>query len=220
METELIKFDLFKNFTADEIKDLMQNTFVTKREYKKSDIIVNQDDTCDALILLYLGKTVSEMLNSQGRYIVIEELSAPKIFAPAFLFAPNNSYPVSVTALEPCKTVLIQRNDFVHLMQINTKLLFNFLGIVSQQTMFLSNKIKMLGLNRLKENIVHFILEQCGEKNSFENPYTQQEIADRFGVARPSFARVIAELVQDDMISIDRKTIIIHNKQALKNLIQ
>lgn len=219
MEDELIQFELFKGFSKEELQQLLQKTYYFKREFRKSTYIVHQNDVCENLILLYSGKAISDMLNNHGRYVVMEEFSAPRVFAPAFLFAPKNIYPVSVTTLEPCRTLMIPRNDFAHLMQLNAKLLFNFLGIVSQQTMFLSDKIKMLGLNRLKENIAQFILEQCGQKNSFENPYTQQELANRFGVARPSFARAIADLVQDDLISIDRKTVYVYDKTALKKMI-
>ena len=47
---------------------------------------------------------------------------------------------------------------------------------------------------------------------------TQQEIADRFGVTRPSLARAFAEMEQEGIISINRKTITINRMQQLRQM--
>ena len=49
---------------------------------------------------------------------------------------------------------------------------------------------------------------------------TQQDIADFFGVTRPSLARALAEMEQDGIISIDRMTVVIHKRNVLQQLSQ
>ena len=49
---------------------------------------------------------------------------------------------------------------------------------------------------------------------------SQQEMADYFGVSRPSLARELAHMQDEGLISVDRKHITILNPEKLKKLIQ
>ena len=64
---------------------------------------------------------------------------------------------------------------------------------------FLSQKLHFLSFKTIKGKVAHFFLTQAGEKfHSIELKNTQQQLADLFGVTRPSLARVFGEMQKED----------------------
>jgi len=216
----ILQSDLFKGVDKEALAELLQNIFFSVKRYEKGEMIVFQGDVCDSLFIIYKGRAVGEMFNKGGKSIIIEEMSAPKLLAPAFLFADQNHYPVGVKAIEKCEVMIIPKDELTHLMQKNSIVLSNFLGGISSRTVFLGQKLKLQSLSSLKGKIAHFILDQCEktEQDNFEIPMTQQELADTFGVARPSLTRALLEMAKEDIIAKDNKNIRIINRKALRDL--
>ena len=217
----ILKSPIFKGIEEESLVELLQTIFFTIKKYGKGEMIIFQQDVCDSLYILYKGSVVGEMFNKTGKSIVIEKIKSPKLLAPAFLFAENNHYPVGVEAIERCEAMIIPKDELIRLMQKESKVLFNFLEAISYQTVFLSKKLKLHTLSNLKGKIAHFILNQCKKegKDHFEMLITQQELADTFGVARPSLTRALLEMAKDELITMGNKNIRILNKKMLKNLV-
>jgi CRP/FNR family transcriptional regulator, dissimilatory nitrate respiration regulator len=219
MVEKIISCRLFEGFKAEELNVLFKNTYYRIRHFKKGEIIAFQEDECNDLLILVSGTSIAQMVNDFGKLIVVEELNAPKLLAPAFLYAEQNRFPVNVLASEECELLMIPRSEFTSLLQKETRILFNFLKIISAQSFFLSEKVMFFGLKGLKGKIASYLLEQCPpSKSSIEMVETQQELADKFGVARPSLARSMTEMVNDGLISVNKKIVTILDKRALKRL--
>ena len=79
-----------------------------------------------------------------------------------------------------------------------------------------------LSLKNIKNKIADYLLRKLPEPSVdvIHLTETQQEIADSFGVTRPSLARALAEMEQEGVISIDRKVVKVRNMQILKQMAQ
>lgn len=218
MEEKIIASDLFKGVSIDDFKALLKESNYMKKSYSKDSIIVFQNDRCINMILLYKGKAVGEKINYAGKTIIVEELHAPKVLAPAFLYIKDNRYPVSVYATELCEVIIMPRDEFMRILQKNKQILFNFLEIISEQTYFLNKKLNLYKLS-LKGKVADFILSQSeiSEKDEIRM-LSHQRLADLFGVARPSLSRTLTEMQKDKIIRLDNKKIKIINRQVLRNL--
>lgn len=218
MEDKLLKCNLFKNVSKENIQSLLKQTRYITKKYSKDSIIVFQNDVCVDLIILYSGRAVAEKINYSGKIMVVEEFTAPRVLAPAFLYIKNNYYPVSVYAMESCELIMIPRKDFMSILQKNSQILFNFLEIISEQTYFLNEKLNVMKLS-LKGKIAKYLLNQKQKKGKdiVEIP-SHQRLSEIFGVARPSLTRTLAEMQADKMISITHKKVQILNTPALRNL--
>lgn len=124
--------------------------------------------------------------------------------------------------MEPSEILFIHRDDFTQWMQLNKQLLQNFLMLISGRSHFLSDKIMFLSLKNIKNKIADYLLRKLPEPtvDVIHLTETQQEIADSFGVTRPSLARALAEMEQEGVIFIDRKIIKVRNMPALKQMAQ
>ena len=214
----LSKSILFRNIPESDISGLLETTAYRVASYRPKDIIALQGTPCNYLMIVLNGLLQGQMVNDAGKLVVIEELEAAQLLAPAFLYAPKNNLPVNIIAMEPSEILFIHRDDFTVWMQQNRQLLQNFLMLISGRSHFLSDKIMFL--KNIKNKIADYLLHKLPDAWStvIHLTDTQQEIADSFGVTRPSLARALAEMEQEGIISIDRKVITICNMQLLRQM--
>jgi len=160
-----------------------------------------------------------EMVDYEGRTLKIEDIGAPRALAPAFLFGSGNRFPVNVTSVTDAELLIIDKQDFVKLLCSNDHLLSNYLDTISNRSQFLSDKIKFFTFKTIKGKLAHYILEKSG-KNQVRIRFgrTQQELAEFFGVARPSLSRALRELEDEGFITASGKEITILDKDALVEL--
>ena len=101
----------------------------------------------------------------------------------------------------------------------NDKILVNFLDMISNRTQFLSEKIKFLNFKTIKGKLAYYILQKAGkERSSVILDLTQNDLADFFGVARPSVARALGDLEEEGYIEAHNKNIKILDKKGLADL--
>ena len=182
------------------IASSVSDTEPTLREFGIGDFIALQGTVCQSLYLLYSGRVRTNMVNEEGKQVTIEEIEAPRLLAPAFIFATDNRFPVNITTLTNCEVLVLNRTDFVDLMHREKIVMQNFLRIISDRSIFLSRKLNAFALQDLKTRLLAYLREH-------ENPRSRQEIADILGVARPSLARVLSELADEGYLRIEKRKI-------------
>jgi len=188
--------------------------------YAKNELIVRQGDVCDSLYMLTQGSVKTEMITENGNILGIEIIKAPRPLAPAFLFSDNNHFPVDVTALEEVEIMKIPKEEILRLMMTNPDFMKQFLTHNSNRTQFLTNRLQLLSIKTIKGKIAHFMLESMtDEGKTFTINRNQTELAEFFGVARPSLARSLSELIQDGIISVDKKQFTILDSKSLRSLL-
>ena len=190
------------------------------KAYSKNELIIRQGDVCDALYMLTLGSVKTEMITENGNILGIEIIKAPRPLAPAFVFSDNNRFPVDVTALEEVEIMKIPKTEIMRLMVTNPDFMSSFMTHNANRTQFLTNRLQLLSIKTIKGKLAHFLMENSkGDGISFEINRNQTELADFFGVARPSLARSLSEMVQDEIISINKKEYTILNSKGLRELL-
>ena len=175
---KLAEAPVFRGLSERFLENFIGRTPNALREFGIGDFIALQGTVCQSLYLLYSGRVRTNMVNEEGKQVTIEEIEAPRLLAPAFIFATDNRFPV-------------HREKIV--MQ-------NFLRIISDRSIFLSRKLNAFALQDLKTRLLAYLREH-------ENPRSRQEIADILGVARPSLARVLSELADEGYLRIEKRKI-------------
>jgi len=190
------------------------------KNYPKNEIVFRQGDVCDSLYILIDGSVKTEMITENGNILGIEMIKTPRPLAPAFLFSDNNRFPVDVTTLEAAEILRIPKDEVMRLMTSQPDFMKQFLTHNANRTQFLTNRLQLLSMKTIKGKLAHFLLENSTEEGrSFEINRNQTELADFFGVARPSLARSLSEMVQDGLISIRKKEYCILNYKGLRELL-
>jgi CRP/FNR family transcriptional regulator, dissimilatory nitrate respiration regulator len=210
---------LFKGLSPDEIEKILDNVSYNIKKFQSGSMICQSGEHVNSLMVVLSGVVKGEMVDYAGRVIKIEDIPAPGALAPAFMFGNRNRFPVNVIAVSSAELLLIGKPDFLKLLMINDTILVNFLDMISNRSQFLSEKIKFLNFKTIKGKLAHFILQKAGTNQmSVTLGMTQNDLADFFGVARPSVARALHDLEEKGFILAKSKNIKIIDKEGLADL--
>lgn len=211
----LAKFKLFKEIEEKELVELFQKIKYEIKKFKKSDIVFFREEKIDGLFIILKGVLSAEMLKDNGDIQKIENLSGGDIIGSAFIFGNENNLPVDLIVLEEGELLHIDKNNLLKSFNTNEKFLINFLNEISDKTQFLSNKVwKSFNNKTIKEKALDYILENT-ENNKVIFRHSIKELAELFGVSRPSLSRVISEFVEDEILRRDGKNKFILNKEKI-----
>ncbi|MDD2305138.1 MAG: Crp/Fnr family transcriptional regulator [Prolixibacteraceae bacterium] len=217
----LCQSPIFRGISPEEMAKLFTQIHFQVKTYQKNDLIVMGGEVCDRLLIIQLGSVKAEMNDYSGKTIKIEDLSAPQPLATAFLFGMQNRFPVTVSATTDVEMVSIPKPEFVKLLQMNTLILNNYLNTISTRAQFLSQKLKFLSFKTIKQKIAHYLLEKAGDRlQTVEIQQSQGQLAEMFGVTRPSLARTLGEMCQEGLIETDRRCIKILDKNQMNQLLK
>ena len=186
----------------------------------KGNYVVRQGDTVHSLYLLIDGLVRTEMVTKEGNILEIEFIEPVRPLAPAFLVAAENCYPVDVITAARSTFYLIPKSKWMKEMMQNEVLMANFMRVNSNMTVFLSKKVQMISIKSLKGKLSLYILEKTTpQNNSFILRRTQTQLAEYFGVQRPSLARTLGEMIREGMISLYKRELKVLDRKKLEELV-
>lgn len=222
-DCELLSINkLFKGIDIGVIRSLLEEISYKKTQYQKNDIIAMDGDKVLGQYIMLSGAVIGQMTNYQGKVVKIEDIEGCQLIAPAFLYGSDNHYPVDIIVSKPTEMIFISKENFSNLLHMNATIQQNFLNIISSKTQFLSNKIKFLALQPIKGKIASYLLKRIRNNptKTIKLPYSQENLADLFGVTRPALARAFSELTQDQILEVKGKLITVLDSNALESFIQ
>ena len=194
---------LFEGCEAEALHQLLREAPNSLRIYKEGEYIARQGDACRSLFILMKGNVKTQMENAEGKQLTIDWIKAPDILAPAFIYASENRFPVNVEATELCEALVMDRTRFEAFMHAQPAVMRNFIAIISDRSLFLSRKLNEFALQSLKSRLLNYLQMHGGIHN-------QQEVAFILGVARPSLARALSELIAEGKITMTGKQVVLN----------
>lgn len=220
LDYDISSCPLFIGISKEEQQAFLTRLVSHKEVIEKGQTVVRQGDEIKDLYLLVKGVVRTEMITQEGNLLEIEFIEAVRPLAPAFLFAQNNKFPVDVITIEECHFLLIPPKVWLKEMMQNEVLLTNFLKLNSNMMVFMSQKVQMISIKSIKGKLSLFILENTtDENNQFTLKRNRTQLAEYFGVQRPSLARTISELVDKGIIAIDKREVTVLNRDELKKVL-
>jgi CRP-like cAMP-binding protein len=217
--TLLSNAPIFKGLIPPDVERMLSEVPFNIKKFQPGTMIFQTGEQVNSLIIVTSGVVKGEMVDYAGRVIKIEDVPAPGAIASAFIYGKINLFPVNVIAVSDVELLLIGKSDFLKLLMKNDTLLVNFLNMISNRSQFLSEKIKFLNFKTIKGKLANFILQKAGKEGIHINlGMNQNEIADFFGVARPSVARALRDLEENGFIEAKGKNIRLIDKKGLAGL--
>jgi CRP-like cAMP-binding protein len=218
--SELCKTQLFQGMGVKELKVLIENRPYRLKEFERDTYVAHSQDVCHDLFIVVSGSVRGEMTDFSGKKLKIEDIIAPRPLAAAFVFGRENRFPVDIIANEPARVMIIPRDVLIFLLQNSEVILKNYLNTISSRAQFLSGKIRFLSFKTIREKIANYILmHSANDDQTFTLDQSQTELADFFGVTRPSLARTLARMEEEGMIRTKRREITILNREKLNKLL-
>lgn len=217
----LSKCPLFKGVTPDELNELLSDLPYQVKKYSKGQLIAQSGDKCNSLMIMLKGSVKGEMLDFSGKSIKIEDIEPPKPLATAFIFGQNNACPVNIVANNDVEIFNLPKESMILLLQKSVPFLNNFMNTISNRAQFLSDKIRFLSFQTIRGKLAHYLLQLAGPVDGeIILPKSQEELANLFGVTRPSLGRTLRELHHEGFIEAKGKSVKILNRKGLIGLLK
>ncbi|HMA99696.1 MAG TPA: Crp/Fnr family transcriptional regulator [Spirochaetota bacterium] len=213
---KLAKVPLFNQIEPRELGNIIRAVTCKTKKYKQGAVIMRQDCTYENLYIIISGRCYGEMLDYAGKVIKIEDLPTPVTLAPAVLFAEQNKMPVSIITSAITEAVLIAKDDFFNICLRHRIILKNFLKLISNKFIFISNKLNFLQFKSLEKKVIHFILSLPADVNGIRYlPYGVKYLAELLAVTRPSLSRTLRQLQERGLLKREGKKIILAPEDKL-----
>ncbi len=211
---------IFIGIEPHDIRHMLEAIPYNEQKFAKGEILAMQDEPCNRLIILTKGFVKAEMSDASGKVVKVEDIYAPNPLAILFLFGPNNRFPVEVTARESVEALVIPQKSVLKMLQMNERLLLNFLNISAMYASMLSKKLHLMSFRTIRQKLSMYLLDLAKpDKTLIELDRTQMALAEYFGVSRPSLAREMANMQDEGLIEINRKHIKILERNKLVQMI-
>jgi len=199
---------LFQDLTEPEIIDLMHSVRYRVVHYRKGDVLAFEGSDCLFADIIISGEMVASMMGPSGRIIRLAAHQAGKLLAPAFLFASDNQYPVTVEATTETTVLRLMPTDLEKMLNSDQRLMMNYIRMLSNIVCQLTKKVRMLSMN-VREKVSLYLKEQSRlqQTKNILLPLSRQELADHFGIQKYSLLRCLNELKQEGAILVEGRHI-------------
>jgi CRP-like cAMP-binding protein len=190
--------------------------------YKKDEFIYFKDQSSEKIYMVSNGRVKIGTYGPDGKEIVKAILTRGEIFGELAL-AGEEKRPDFAQAMDnDTRVYAMTIADLQDLMKDNKELSFKILKIVGFRLRKMERKIESLVFKDARTRIVEFLKEMAeekGQKVGFEvmikNHLTHKDIASLTGTSRQTVTTVMNELRDQNLITFDRRRILIRDLEKL-----
>jgi cAMP-binding proteins - catabolite gene activator and regulatory subunit of cAMP-dependent protein kinases len=201
METcvsQLQKSALFSEIGEDDIQKIRKCIVRQERKVKKGDYIFRTGDEVRWVYLIVSGSMHIINEDFWGNLSLIETMEAGTVFGEAYVLAQEQYHLVSVVAandslileIDPSKMLAICKESCV----CHTKLVKNITYILSTKIVRLTGKVRHITQRTTRQKLCSY-LSRCArqeQSNSFDIPYSRQQLADYLHVDRSALSHELS----------------------------
>lgn len=204
MDINNIKF--FNNID----KNILNKIDLKNKKYIKGQTVYNQGETCKGMDIILSGGLVAYSLGQNGSESIVFEFKEGRVIGSNLLFNDMTSYPMNIYCIEDCELIHILKSE-VEILLHDYNFVMNFIKSISINSQGMNKKIAMYTQKSLRENLMDYLSALSVEQNAktIRLPISKKQLADYFGVQRPSLFRELKTMKDDGLIEIDNKIIVI-----------
>lgn len=206
----LRNISLFSAVKESDLEKLIAGNHIYQKHYMKGATVHNANETCRTLDIVLSGSLVAYSLSTNGSATTMFEFSQGSVIGANLLFGENHSYPLNIYCLTDCQIIHIDINavlEFLH----DYNFTLHYIKSISQNSQGINQKIAMFTQKTLRENIMDYFKQQTIIQKSsvILLSMSKRQLADYFGVQRPSLFRELKKLKEEGIIEINNRTITI-----------
>lgn len=197
---------LFKDMNDKEITEAVNSLSVTKKFYKKDELILMAGSTTNFLGMVLSGSLTIEINDVWGNRTILSYVEKGEFFAEAFAILQDELVSVDVNANEESEIALFDMSMLHILKQTYSewllKLLNNLLLISVQKNMMLSQRSIHTSSKSARGRIMAFLNNTAlkTKTTEFTIPFNRQQMADYLNLDRSALSKELGKMRDDGMI--------------------
>ncbi|MDE3167549.1 MAG: Crp/Fnr family transcriptional regulator [Acidobacteriota bacterium] len=185
-------------------------------EYRKGQIIYNQDQPCTSLYLVIDGKVKVSRLADDGRQVIVDIYQRDEFFGEsAFLNLPHRSE--QATAQDSTKVMMWTAAELEEIMLRRPRLAVALLQILVQRTVEFTHRIESFSVDniarRLARSLIRFS-ERMGELSADGSvqmpPFTHELLSQYVGTSREIVTHYMNQFRREGFLRYSRKGVVLY----------
>ena len=183
--------------------DLLYTWGAIAKEYKKNDIIINEDDVANFYYQVIEGCVRMYNSNDDGKEFTQGYFCDGQSFGEPPLFI-NEKYPSTAVAFHDCKIIKLSKDKFLRILDEYPSIQKHFLLVMAKRIHDKSKTSKDIINQKPEFRIMAFLnSNKKGSGNTKELvPFTRQEIANFTGLRVETVIRTFAKMKSTNKIEI------------------
>jgi len=204
------------NKVGDQINDRQMKIF------KKDDYIYLPDEESDKIFFINEGRIKIGSYADNGKEITKAILSKGEVFGELSMIGEEKRRDYAI-AVEDTKVCAVSTDQMKHLIKDHSKLSLFFMKMMGSKVIEMENRLESLVFKDSRSRIIEYLTEMVdkrGQRVGYEwvvrNFITHQEIANLTATSRQTVTTVLNELRTNEIITFNRKRLLIRDMDRLK----
>lgn len=213
----LRSFNLLSHLSDEQFERVEKHA--TSISLEKHQALFKQGDSVENFYLVLSGRIMLSRTSTNGEEKTIEFITAGKMFAEALMFGDQPVYPVTATAIEKSTVVGLNATDFRLMLHESVDTCFLLLGDMSARLHSLIREIDTLSMHTGSCRVATYLMQNTPPgQDRFKLSIAKRIIASRLSVKPETFSRILNEMHQKGVLTVEGSTITIHDRDALAAL--
>jgi len=195
---------------------------LTPRSYRRGEVIFHQDDPGSAMHIVKSGQVKIATTSPEGEEVIIAILKNSDFFGELSLL-DDKPRSANAVAMEATQTLMLRRGDFMDILDQHHEMVSAVLTSLSERLrrtdQLLEDAVFLDLPARLSKRLLE-LAQKHGVKTDkgleIDLRLTQQDLAAALGVTRVALNKHLGRLQDEDLISLERKRIIITRPEDLR----
>ena len=218
--------ELFSELNEEQL-GMIANLVIVKNFNRDETVVLEGDDSVQALYLIATGSVQVYMTGIDGRETILSFLERGDFFGEMSLI-DGEPRSASVRTVTDATLLVIHRESFLSLLRKSPEIAMALMSelckrlrkankqIGSLSTMSVSGRVAGTLLNLMQERGVRIHTDNGNMVTVIHNRPTQQQLADMSGTTRETVSRICSLLVRTNAIAMTGKDIVIFDEDALQ----
>jgi CRP/FNR family transcriptional regulator, anaerobic regulatory protein len=203
----------------------MITNLITRRKYKKGQVIFFEGDLSDKFYIINKGKIKTFKHTREGKEQILYILAEGDFIGDLSLLK-KSTFQYNAEALEDVNVCTLAKDDFDKIMHENPEICLRILESVHDRLVNLENLVQTLSTKDVEARIAGLLInlsDSFGVKKDgkyyLDMALTREEMANFIGVTRETMSRKLSTLQEEGILElVGNKRIIINKPDDLKEL--
>ena len=217
------KASIFSILEEPQLKEITDK--ITRKTYKKGEVIFFEGDISDKLYVINHGKVKVYKYTKDGKEQILY-ITSDGDFLGDLSLLKKDEFKFNAEALEDVSMCQLTKDDFDNIVRENPEISLKILEVLYERIYKLENLIQNLSTKDIETRISGLLLgfiKDFGEPENntikLELPLTREDMANYIGVTRETISRKLNSMQEEGILElIGNKTIVIKDLEYLEEI--
>jgi CRP-like cAMP-binding protein len=215
----LARMDYFKGLTPGEIREV-QKHIAFEKKVEKGEMLLSEGDRVEYMYFVVSGSVKVYKKSANGKEQILNIATGGESLNDVSTF-DGGTIAANMLTMTPVRIYAMTIKDMEKLFRENPKVARNVAGVLASRVRRDSSLVEVLSFGHVMSRLAGLILKQAAAIGETRLPhFTQQDLAAMVGTSRVVVNRSLKAMEDQGAIRLERRRIVVTNREILENLIK